>query len=221
MMRPAQGSQRGPETRGRTIHWARFYDAAVGLLFLGKEQMVREMTLDLAGVKQGDKVLDVGCGTGSLTIAASSRVGPDGEVHGIDAAPEMVEVACHKAARAGLDVDFRMGLIEDIPFPDETFDLVLSSLMLHHLPHDLKGEGLAEIYRVLKPGGHFLAVDFEPPASPWFRRLTTWFLGQGMLQSSLQALGAMMDEAGFAEVEVGATQYRLLAYLRGRAERKP
>jgi ubiquinone/menaquinone biosynthesis C-methylase UbiE len=216
-MQPARGGQRGPETRGRTIHWARFYDAAVGLLFLGKEQMVREMTLDLAGVKRGDKVLDVGCGTGSLTRATRARTGPGGEVHGIDAAPEMIDVARHNAARAGVDVDFKVGLIEDIPFPDEVFDLVLSSLMLHHLPHDLKGEGLVEIYRVLKPGGRFLAVDFEPPTSPWFRRLATWFSGQGMLRSNLQALGAMMEEAGFSEVEVGATQYRLLAYLRGRA----
>jgi demethylmenaquinone methyltransferase/2-methoxy-6-polyprenyl-1,4-benzoquinol methylase/phosphoethanolamine N-methyltransferase len=175
------------------------------------------MTLDLAEVKRGDKVLDVGCGTGSLTIAAVARAGPSGEIHGIDAAPQMIEVARHKAGRAGLDVDFQVGLIEDIPFPDDAFDLVLSSLMLHHLPPDLKGEGFVEIYRVLEPGGRFLAVDFEPPTSPWFRRLATWFFGHGMMQSNLQALSGMLEEAGFTEVEAGATQYKLFGYLRGRA----
>jgi ubiquinone/menaquinone biosynthesis C-methylase UbiE len=208
-----------PHTRGHTLHGARWYDAVVGLLFLGKERRAREMTLDLAEVKRGDQVLDVGCGTGSLTIAASGRAGTNGEVHGIDAAPQMIEVARQKAERAGVDVDFQVGLIEDIPFPDDTFDLVLSSLMLHHLPHDLKREGFVEIYRVLKPGGRFLAVDFEPPTGSWFRHLATWFIGHGMMQSNLHALGGMMEAAGFTEMEVGATPYRTLAFLRGSAGR--
>jgi SAM-dependent methyltransferase len=215
-------SEPAPQTTGRTIHWASHYDLATRLLFLGKEQAMRNMTLDLAGIEPGEVVLDVGCGTGNLTIGAVGRVGPTGHVHGIDAAPEMIEVACGKAekagVKAGVEVDFRVGLIEDIPFPDDHFDLVLSSLMLHHLPLDLKGQGFLEIGRVLKPGGRFLAVDFSPPTKGWLGHLATHLFGHSLEGANLQELTAMLEEAGFSEVEAGTTQFKVLAFLRGRKE---
>ena len=73
--------------------------------------------------------------------------------HGIDASLEMIEVAKKKSGRVGADIDFRVALIEAIPFPDASFDLVTSSLMIHHLPPDLKLTGLTEVHRVLEPGG--------------------------------------------------------------------
>jgi ubiquinone/menaquinone biosynthesis C-methylase UbiE len=89
---------------------------------------------DLAGLKSGDSVLDVGCGTGALAMAAKQRVGASGKVHGIDASPEMIARARKKANKRGSDVGFRTAVVEELPFPDETFDAVLSTLMLHHLP---------------------------------------------------------------------------------------
>jgi demethylmenaquinone methyltransferase/2-methoxy-6-polyprenyl-1,4-benzoquinol methylase/phosphoethanolamine N-methyltransferase len=175
------------------------------------------MTLDLTGIAPGDKVLDVGCGTGTLTIAAKARAGASGEVHGIDAAPEMIEVARRKAVQKGIDVDFQVGLIEDIPFPDDEFDLVLSSLMLHHLPEDLKHRGFVEIRRVLKPGRRFLAVDLEFSAHHLFAGLATLFSGQGKVQSSLQSLTPMMEGAGFTAVESGRTRFNVVSFLSGRA----
>jgi len=86
--------------------------------------------------------------------------GPAGETCGIDPAPEMVELARRKAAQAGVTVRFEVGVIEALPYPPDHFDVVLSSLMLHHLPDELKRRGLAEIHRVLKPAGRLLAVDF-------------------------------------------------------------
>ncbi len=94
-------NEAAPVTKGRTIRWASHYDAFTWLVSLGKEPVIREMTLDLAGIAAGDKVLDVGCGTGTLTIAAKARAGASGEVHGIDAAPEMIEVARRKATKQG------------------------------------------------------------------------------------------------------------------------
>jgi demethylmenaquinone methyltransferase/2-methoxy-6-polyprenyl-1,4-benzoquinol methylase/phosphoethanolamine N-methyltransferase len=213
----APGAQgHAPHTEGHTIHWARFYDAATWLLMMGKERDVREMTLDLAGLGPRQQVLDVGCGTGSLTIAAQRRVGPTGAVHGLDAAPEMIEVARRKAARAGVEVDFRAGVVEDLPFPDASFDVVLSSLMVHHLPgDDLKRRGFAEMRRVLKPGGRLLVVDFEPPASRLLNALATALLGHSMMQTSVQRYLPMMKEAGFTQVEAGPTRYRALAFVRG------
>src|SRR5437016_3532977 len=77
-------------TTGSVIHWARRYDALVWLLTFGRERGFRERTLDLAMLRPGDAVLDVGCGTGLLAIVAKRRVGAQGAVHGIDASPEMI-----------------------------------------------------------------------------------------------------------------------------------
>ncbi len=204
-----------PKTRGRTISWARFYDAIVVFMSLGQERKIREMTLDLAGLKPGETVLDVGCGTGTLTLLAKSKVGPEGAVYGIDPAPQMIAVARRKAAQAKSDVDLRVGLIEDIPYPDDHFDLVLSSLMLHHLPDDLKRQGFAEIYRVLKAGGRFLAVDFEPPANPVVRHLVMLPLGHANMPSNIGQTPPMLTEAGFTDVQVGVTRYQVLSFARG------
>jgi demethylmenaquinone methyltransferase/2-methoxy-6-polyprenyl-1,4-benzoquinol methylase/phosphoethanolamine N-methyltransferase len=207
--------EHAPQTTGITIRWARLYDVVTGTLLLGAERPSRDTALELAQVKPGDVVLDAGCGTGNLTLAAKARVGPDGEVHGIDAAPEMIDVARHKAARSGADIDFQVGLVEALPFPDSHFDVVLSRLMLHHLPEDLQPKALAEMRRVLKPGGRFLALDFEPPSNPLFRHLAALIVGHGMMQNDLCDLTALMEAAGYTQVQVGRTRHRLLSFLRG------
>lgn len=139
--------------------FAPFYDALVNVISLGRERKLRQTTADLAQLQPGEQVLEVGCGTGSLTIVARERVGQQGKAAGIDPSPQMVERARQKAIRAKLDVDFRLAAIEDLPYPDNTFDAVLSSLMMHHLPEHLQRSGLAEVYRVLKPGGRLAIVD--------------------------------------------------------------
>ncbi len=161
------------------------------LNFLGREGRFRERTVDLAAIARGETVLDVGCGTGNLTMAAKVRAGADGTVWGIDAAPEMIQEAERKAAEKQLDVRYQVALIEDIPFPDGEFDVVLSSLMLHHLPRDLKRQGVAEISRVLKPGGRFVAVDVDPP-----------------LLGNLRTVAEAMEANGLIEIQRGKTNFR-------------
>ena len=214
-MHTSHAQDRAPETRGRLIHWASHYDLVTGVFMLGRERSVREMTIGMAQVKPGDKVLDVGCGTGSLTLVAAAHAGTTGEVHGIDASPEMIVVAQKKAKRAGLDVDFQIGLIEQIAFPDNYFDIVLSSLMLHHLPDDLKERGFDEIRRVLKPGGRFFAVDFEPPTSPVVRHIVSHLLQHRMMHVDVRGYVPMMEAAGLKNVEVGKTKYGMLSFVRG------
>jgi ubiquinone/menaquinone biosynthesis C-methylase UbiE len=182
-----------PATRGVLIRWPSWYDVMNRVHFLGRERQFRERTVDLAGITRGHDVLDVGCGTGNLTMAVKRRAGEESEVHGIDAAPEMIQAAERKAAEKQVDVGFQVGLIEDIPFPDGKFDVVVSSLMLHHLPKDLKRQGVAEISRVLKPHGRFVGVDLDPP-----------------LLGNLRIVAEAMEANGFTEMRRGRTKFRTL-----------
>lgn len=147
------------QTEGRLIRWASFYDAFTSILTLGHISMLRSMTIEHAQIKSGEKVLDVGCGTGGVTIPAKQKVGITGIAAGIDPAPEMIAVARKKADRAKLEIDFRVGVIESLPYPDASFDVVTSSLMMRHLPYEVQVKGLAEIRRILKPGGRIFIAD--------------------------------------------------------------
>src|SRR5918996_529929 len=91
----------------------------------------RERLISLAELQSGKSVLDIGCGTGTLAIAATRHVGPTGTVHGIDASPQMIARATRKAAKAGAPAVFQVAAAEELPFPETTFDVVLSTLMLH------------------------------------------------------------------------------------------
>lgn len=149
-----------PRTNGLVIHWAARYDLLAWLLTRGREGAFRERLISLADLQSGNSVLDIGCGTGTLAIAATRHVGPTGTVYGIDASPQMIARATRKATKAGAPALFRLAAAENLPFPDARFDVVLSTLMLHHLPRTTRQQCAIEIRRVLKPGGRVLAVDF-------------------------------------------------------------
>jgi len=200
------------ETKGKVIRWARFYDLATWLMTFGREPGIRKMTIELADIKKGERVLDVGCRTGTLTIAAKRQTGPAGEAHGIDPSAEMIGVSREKAAKAGVDAQFQTAVIEKLPFPDGHFDLVLSSLMLHHLPADVKRAGFAELRRVLKPGGRFLAVDLAASGGHFGHILQA--LGVHKAEGKLGEAPDMLREAGFEDVELGRTKYKPLWVLR-------
>jgi len=207
----AGSATEGPRTEGRVIRWARWYDLSSWLMSFGQEPGIRRDTIKAAAIQEGESVLDVGCGTGTLTLAAKRRAGA-GQVCGIDASAEMIEVARGKAAKGGREVDFRVALIEEIPYPDESFDVVLSSLMLHHLPDDLKGKGFEEMRRVLKPGGRLLAVDLS--GSKGVLGVVMRLVGHRFEEDYVDRLAAMAAEAGFGDVETGPLRMSL-AYVRG------
>lgn len=204
-----------PQTRGRTIrHWAPFYEAAGWLMSFGQLPAIRRHSIAVAELQPGERVLDVGCGPGSLTVPAATKVGKEGRAAGIDASPEMIEVATGKARKQGLEIDFRVAPIEALPFEDGEFDVVLSSLMLHHLPDDVKAQGLSEIVRVLKPGGRLVAIDLTGGHSPVGHILNLF--GHRMPRDYVERLQGMMRTAGFESVEEVKSKWKQMAFIRAR-----
>lgn len=184
-----------PHTKGLVIHWAARYDLLAWVLTRGRERAFREHLISLAGLQPGNSVLDIACGTGTLAIAATRHVGPTGAVFGIDASPEMITRATHKAAKAGASACFQLAAAEQLPFPDARFDVAFSTLMLHHLPRNTRQQCATEIRRVLKPAGRVLAVDFAK------RGLFAHFHRHGHL--AIEEIVAVLGNAGFTVVSGG------------------
>jgi ubiquinone/menaquinone biosynthesis C-methylase UbiE len=177
------------------------YDLKLWLASRGREGAFRERQLDLAGVTTGESVLDVGCGTGTLAIAAARRVGETGAVTGVDPSAELLARAGKKARRAGVRVALATAGGESLPFADASFDLVLSTLVFHHLSHDSLRSSAHEIRRVLKPGGRLLVVDIGGPQENGAR---TMHAPQGRhVGFDLDAVAKRLPHVGFEVVETG------------------
>jgi ubiquinone/menaquinone biosynthesis C-methylase UbiE len=198
-------------TTGSVLHAASAYDLLIWLVTFGRERAYRDRMLRLANLKPGESVLDVGCGTGSLAIAAKQQVGPAGTVCGVDPSPEMIARAEKKARKAGSPVVFKKAFAQSLSFPDAQFDVVLSTVMLHHLPPEARHELAVETYRVLKPGGRVLVIEFG-----WTRPKKKSFFGffhhhHGLVES--KEVVTVLNEAGLKVVESGAVGVRDLYFV--------
>src|SRR5262245_53351936 len=198
-----------PTTTGRVLHWAGRYDLLVWLLTHGRDRAFREKLVSLAGLASGESVLDIGCGTGSLAIVARRQVGGTGRVVGIDASPEMIARATSKSVKAGLDIEFKNAVAEALPFPGAQFDAVLSTLMLHHLPRQVRQQCVYEIRRVLKPGGRVLVADFARAQNK--RSILGHFHRHGHVDP--REIASLLDDAGLCCVESGPVGISSLQYV--------
>jgi ubiquinone/menaquinone biosynthesis C-methylase UbiE len=197
-----------PPTHGLVIRWAARYDLLAWLFTRGRERTLRERIIGLAGLELGTSVLDIGCGTGTLAIAATKHVGPTGTVYGIDASPPMIARANWKAKRAGAAVVFQLAAAEQLPFPDHRFDVVLSTLMLHHLPRTTREQCAREVTRVLKPGGRALAVDFGGRQHPG---VLAHFHRHGHVD--LRQIVELLEKAGLVVVSSGSVGMNDLQFV--------
>lgn len=138
----------------------RAYDPVVR--WATREKAFKAAMLDEGALSPGEHALDLGCGTGTLATLAARRA-PASSVVGLDGDPDVLARAQRKAAHAGVSVRFDHGQVDQLPYGSDRFDLVLSSLVFHHLSTDCKRRALAEVSRVLRPGGRFVLADWGAP----------------------------------------------------------
>jgi SAM-dependent methyltransferase len=178
-----------------------------------RERHFKGRVLDRAEVRDGERVLDLACGTGTLALHVLERA-PGADVAGLDGDPAILERARAKAAGAGAEISFDEGLSTELPYEDRSFDVVLSTLFFHHLSDDAKRRSADEIQRVLRPGGRLVVADWGRPQDPLMRVVA--FLGVQLLDgfsntnSNLAgALPGILAGAGLEEVDV-SDRIRLL-----------
>ncbi len=137
--------------------------------YIVRDVRYKSLLIAQANIQPGQHVLDLGCGTGTLAIMAK-QAQPAAEVAGLDADPDMLKVAKYKSDQMKTMVKFDVGFTNQLPYPDESFDRVLSSIMIHHLKTPDKWQTAREVYRVLKPGGQLHIIDFGKPVT-WYGKI--------------------------------------------------
>jgi SAM-dependent methyltransferase len=161
------------------------------------EATLKRRLIQQANIQPGQRVLDLGCGTATLTIMVK-QMHPQADVVGLDGDPEVLDIARRKAARAGVAVRLEHGLAFQLPYPDQSFDRVVSSLVFHHLASADKRRTFADVLRVLPPGGELHILDFGKPHTAYGRFIAP--LARRLEQAADNVNGllpGMMREAGF------------------------
>lgn len=179
-----------------------FYDPVVALTT--REGAFKAALVDQAGIAAGHRVLDLGCGTATLSILLK-RKQPLAHIVGLDGDAKILEIARAKASKAGVEIEFDEGMSFDLPYEDESFDRVTSSLFFHHLTRENKLKTLSEVGRVLKPQGEFHVADWGLPANS-LTRISSYLIqlldGFETTADNFDGLlPRLMADAGFASVE--------------------
>lgn len=179
-----------------------FYDPVMRLTT--RENAFKKALIKQSRVEDALRVLDLACGMGTLTVWIKNAA-PQAEVVGIDGDPKILKIAREKARAGNFEVRFDEGMSFDLPYADETFDRVVSSLFFHHLTRENKLKTLIEVKRVLKPKGEFHVADWGLPAN-LLMKFSSSLIGllDGLDTTADNFNGllpALMREAGFEKIE--------------------
>ena len=207
------GSSRPASPTGRTIGTPRRYDFITAAAVRRPAPPSRfARWRPSAGVRAGDRILDVGCGTGYFVRMLAEIVGPDGAVVGIDASPEMIAYASSRS-RSEANVSFKVGSAGALSFPDSSFDVVVSSLTMHHLAPADQLPAIQEMRRVLRPGGTLLIAEFQAPTGHGWRLLLgpTGLTAMGHAVPHVEGMVAM---TGFARSSAATCRPSSSTYAR-------
>jgi ubiquinone/menaquinone biosynthesis C-methylase UbiE len=167
-----------------------------------QEERFKRHLIRQADIQPGHRVLDVGCGTGTLTLLIQ-RTQPAAQVTGLDGDPAVLAIARRKTQAGG--VTWVQGMAYALPYAEGSLDRVVTSLVLHHLTTADKRRALAEVYRVLRPGGELHVLDFGPPRSTYGKALMPLFRHLEQVADNLEGrLPEMFAGAGFTDVAENA-----------------
>lgn len=174
--------------QGATIERVRAHEAATSIAFLGRRRRVYARIVAISGAKPGDRVLDIGCSGGYLARLLAAAVGPDGQVTGIDPAAPAIKYARRRSPE---NCSFSVGVAQKLDLPDESVDVVTSTLAVHHFPEAVRAAAFGEMYRVTRPGGRLLVADFRPAG------ILRGLHPTGNTVSNTGQLAALVTAAGF------------------------
>lgn len=189
-----------------------------------RESTFKRHLVKQAGIERDHRVLDLGCGTGTLTLLIKSHH-PKADVFGLDADPKVLEVARAKAARARLKVRLDQGMAFELPYPDASFDCVLSSLLFHHLTRENKQQTLREVFRILRPGGELHLADWGKAQNALMRMAFLFVQMLDGFETTADNIKGKLPElfraAGFEEVQETAQYTTIVGTLSLYSTRKP
>jgi ubiquinone/menaquinone biosynthesis C-methylase UbiE len=186
-----------------------FYDMFTAVLGASK---VHRALIDQAELTDGQRVLEIGCGTGNLSIRAK-RAHPGVELIGSDPDP-LALARAERKARGLKGIRFERGYGQRLPYPDAAFDRVLSALMLHHLDQDTKAATAAEVLRVLRPGGSLHLVDFGGQTHGMHGILARRVVKSGHVADNTgDSLPQLLTAAGFDRVQMTTHRHRIMGQI--------
>jgi ubiquinone/menaquinone biosynthesis C-methylase UbiE len=196
-----------------------FYDLV--MRWVMRESAFKHRLVEQARIEEGHRVLDIGCGTATLTILIK-KAQPEAEVIGLDGDLKILEIAQSKVLKTDLEIALNYGMIFELPYHDHSFDRVISSMVFHHLTREDRVRSLKEAFRVLKPKGELHVADFGKPQNAVMYLISR--IVQRLEETSDNVKGLlpeMFRNAGFDQIEETARYMTVFGTVALYRARKP